>query len=342
MQFEKTQITKILNSIKPNLNQKNMDLQLAHIFFTPQSILSFNGKVAINHPCKTDLEFSVDGQRLFSVVSKMPGEKINFTIKDQTLLIKGENKSEASIKIMKDISVLNQADFLHKKVLKWNSVAEGFNEGLNLCRFSVSKDLTKPALSCISVNHNMIFSSDNFRISKWEMKDSFSESFLIPGNAANILSGFDIINYMIKGSWIHFKTKEDAVVSCLIVSAEFPDVEEFFDIKGSSLILPEGSKELIADVSVMLDEDFKQDQFIDILFSEKDDVVYFSGSGQLGNFKKAIQSKSKIKKNFNIKINPDFLTSILDKETKITVNAELSNALFKRENFSHIIRLMGE
>jgi len=272
----------------------------------------------------------------------MSGEKINFTIKDQTLLIKGEKKSEASLKIMKDISILDQADFLHKKILKWNNVSKEFNTGLNLCKFSTSKDLTKPALSCVFVNQNTILSSDNFRISKWEMEDGFSETFLIPSNAANILSGFEITNYSIKGSWIHFKTKEDTIISCLSVSADFPDVEEFFDVKGSSLILPEGSKDLITDVSIMLDEDFKQDQFIDILFSEKDNVVYFSGAGNLGNFKKAVQSKTKIKKDFNIKINPDFLTAILNKETKITVNEDLTRALFKRENFSHIISLIGE
>lgn len=341
MQFKKKDIEKILSSIRPNLAQKNMDSQLSHIFFTGQNILSFNGKVAINHLCKTEMNFSVDGQKLFSVISRMPGENITLTEKEDSLSIKGESKAEASLKIMKDISVLEQADFLNKKFLKWNPVPEGFNEGVNLCKFSVSKDLTKPALSCIYINEDKIFSSDNFRISKWEMDKKIPDSFLIPGNSANILSGFKISHYIIKSPWLHFKAEDDVVVSCLSVSAEFPDVEDFFNVKGSALILPEGSKELIEDVSVMLEEEFKQDEFIDISFSEKDSAIYFSGEGNLGSFKKALTSNTKIKKDFHIKINPDFLISILNKETQITVDAKSPRALFKRDNFSHVISLIG-
>ena len=343
MKINREKFSSILSSLMPGVSTRDISEGLSDFTFKGDRIYSFNDRISVNHLLpENDIDCSVNGMKIYSIIQSMKGEEIEISLKNSTLSLKNidKEKAKASLKT----SEINMADKIPVIPLTekgWKQLPVDFIEGVHLCCFSVSKDLTRPHLTCISVNPESVVSSDNIRISQFLLSSKIeTEGFLLPGLAAKTLTRYGVIEFFEdKNDWVHFKTESECIFSARKVAGQFPDVDSFFDVNGIRVTIPEELKILSKEVSIMAEEEFEIDRFITISFLKKEKRILCSGKGDSGFFEKSIEYEGRIQRDFSFIVNPFFLADVLKKETTMTLKEDLSRALFERSSFRHIMAL---
>lgn len=336
MKIQKAELQRILENLRPGLAKRDIVSKLSDFTFLGDRICAFNDQISISHPFESEFECSVDGQNFYSVIVNIPEGNIDLTLAESKLIIKGE-KAKASLVTSEGGGVLGKIKVPRIKSKKWKDLPEMFTKGVKLCSFSVSTDLTRPALTCIAVQGDKIFSADNLRISKFLLSTPVGDDFLITGVSAVILAKYPVTQYLKDDSWVHFKTEGDIIFSCRVIVDVFPDVSEYFKVDGVSFALPAELKNVVDSVSVVADEEFVVDQIISVFLSKKDKTIVCSGQGSLGSFERSCSLGVRIQSDVAFNINPSFFSEVLYSGSEMTLGD--NHALFTGDSFEHVMCL---
>ena len=339
MKFKKDQFKTILEGLKPGLAQKNLADNLANFSFSGKRVYTYNDQIFISHVLETDFQCSVSGDKFYSIVANSPGDELDITLSNNEMIIKGA-KSKAKMTLATGDPDLDKIQVPYEEK-GWATLPEGFTEGLELCCLSLSRDLTKPAFTCVAINDSDLLSTDRVRISRYLMGGSFSDKkFLIPGTSAKVLTKYPIIEYLKGNGWIHFRTGGQAVISSRLFNDTFPDVNAFFELKGKEIALPKRLKEMVDSVSSIIESKFEADKFLSVLISGKEKTITCSGQGDTNSFVRFESLEAGIQEDLSFDINPVFLSKILDSDTSMIVGE--SKALFLKDNFEHVVSLSNK
>lgn len=335
MKINRQELLETLKTIKPALSTKDIVENSNTFIFTKNEIITFNDKMSIGIGFETDFECLVPADEFYKLLTEIDSENIDFKIKDDKLLFNtGKIKASLSVHpIDEEILKTIRPD----SKLKWNKLPEDFSEGLSLCAFSTSKDMTHPALTCVNVNENEIISSDNLRISLYKLSEPVKDSFLIPASSVQELVKFEITRYCLQDSWVYFKSRNKVTFCSRTVESEFPDCSHLLDVKGIKFKLPKDIKKSIKISSIMADGNFDIDKKIDVELS--DGKIKCKGQNQSGWVESEAELSYK-KDDIKFSINPDFFSHILDKATTACHNGNV--LLFRSGNFKHLISLFEE
>lgn len=339
MQVKKNELQTILEGLRPGLAKRDIVETLSNFTFSNNRICTFNDQISINHPFECDFECSVDGQNFYSIVVNSPGETVDLVM-DGVDLIVSTKESKAVLKTVEVANILSKIQLPEVKAPGWKILPEDFLKGIKLCSFSVSKDLTRPSLTCVAALKDKILSSDGLRISKFNLSKEMRDDFLIPGTSASILVSYPVKRYVKSDSWVHFKTDSDVVFSSRTVLDEFPEVNDYFKVEEVvSFNLPKGLKEIVDSVAIITDQEFAVDRVIKISFLKKDKKIVCSGYGSLGSFERFCPFKEgeNVQRNVFFDINPYFFSEILNNGSKMTLGEKY--ALFSEGNFEHVMCL---
>jgi len=339
VQVKKNELQTILEGLRPGLAKRDIVETLSNFTFSNKRVCTFNDQISISHPFECDFECSVDGQNFYSIVVNSPGETIDLVM-DGADLVVSTKESKAVLKTIEVTNILNKIQLPEINAKGWKILPEDFMKGIKLCSFSVSKDLTRPALTCVAVLKDKILSSDGLRISKFNLLKEMRDDFLISGISAGILTSYPAKRYIKSDDWIHFKTDSDVVFSIRTVIDEFPAVDDYFKVEGVvSFNLPKGLKEIVDSVSIVTDQEFTVDRVIKVSFLKKDKKIVCSGSGSLGSFERSCSFKEgeSVQRNVSFEINPHFFSEILNNGSKMTLGEE--HALFLEGTFEHVMCL---
>lgn len=333
-------LEKILSLLMVAVEKKAVVSQYDHYVFYNKAISTFNGRIFISHPVELDLDCSVVADDLLNIIKTVDDEEVKLTLKDGKLYIKSEDVSaELSTdvyedKVVQTIKTLDVASFNWKKNGK--EVSKDFIEGLNDCRFSVSKDASCQYNSnCIHIVDNAVESTDRFRATEYLMEDSMEE-MLIPSSSVNALISFDPTLYIKDQGWVHFRDEDGVIFSVAIVEGVFPDV---------ALMLESGTPEveitLPVQISNVLSEFGKlssgeTEVFKSMEISIADEKVTCR-TEKLGCYVKKTIPFPGMKKKVTFNISPTLLNSVLAKTNTIGINHTNMVASFKTEVFSHVV-----
>lgn len=336
MKIKRAELQTILENLRPGLARRDIVGKLSDFTFSGNRLCTFNDQISISHPFESEFECSVDGQNFYSVIVNIPEGEIDLTLKESKLVIKGE-KSKASLVTSEGGVVSSKIKVPRINSKKWKDLPELFTKGVKLCSFSVSTDLTRPALTCIAVKGDKIFSADNLRISKFLLSAPVGDDFLITGASAAVLAKYPVTKYLKDDSWIHFKTEGDIIFSCRVIVDVFPDVSGYFKVDGVSFALPDELRNVVDSVSVVADEEFSIDRIISVLLSKKEKTITCSGKGSLGSFERTCALGGRIQHDVEFDINPSFFSEVLYSGSEMTLGE--SHALFTGDAFAHVMCL---
>lgn len=202
MKIQRDDFKSILNVVKPGLAKKEILEQTTHFVFTGEEVFTYNDKICISHPFKTDFSCSVVADDLIRILNGMKSEELEIFCKDNQLQIKGGKERGGLVsypegQINALVSSLGIKDLLKKR---WSFLPKGFSKGLSLCIFSASKDITHGVLSGILVRDDSIISMDDLRISRYTLDESVPNAFIIPGSSAAELAAFPATKYLLTNS----------------------------------------------------------------------------------------------------------------------------------------------
>jgi len=336
VKVKKEELQKILENLRPGLTKRDIVNKLSEFTFSGERICTFNDQISISHPFKSDFECSIDGQSFYQVVINSPGEMINLEVTEKSLVIKGE-KSKAILAISENSVVLDKIKMPDISSKKWKQLPELFIEGIKLCSFSVSKDLTRPYLTCVAVKDNKVFSCDNLRMSKFLLDKSVGDKFLILGESATILTKYPVKKFLKDESWVHFKTESDTIFSCKVIVDIYPDLDQYFNVEGLSFALPDELKSVVDSVAVVTDEEFSIDNIISVSIEKKEKIITCCGIGTKGSFERICQLEGRIQRDVTFAINPAFFSEILNYKSEMVLGE--NHALFTGKSFEHVMCL---
>ena len=332
MKIKTKLLQEILKNLQPGISQRKYIEQAAHYIFTGKRICTYNDKISISYPFPSGFRCSVSSKEFYEVVSKLSVEEINLDFINNELCL-SSTKVKSGFTSLQEGEIFNLLDSVLVKG-NWLPLPKDFVKGISLCLFSTSRDFTQKFLSSICVRGNTVESSDDLRISSYCMEDTISKPFLLPFNSAKELVSYDISDYSIEDSWVHFKLSSGGIFTSRVILEEYPETKQFLDVEGISLELPHNLLNCIEIVSTLSEGDYDLDKKIEVVLEENH--ILCKGSNSSGWIEKKIPFSYNGEK-VSFFINPLFFKQILEKTTKMTLDE--GKALFSSGSFLHVMAL---
>ena len=335
--FNRQELLKALDKLKPGLSSRGIVEQTTHYLFMDDRIVTYNDELCLMAEYPIGFKGSVRAEEFYKLLTKSSAKEISLDLKEEQLMVKA-GKSSFGLAYMEEEQLHEKVQSLEIDELKWKTLPEELKDALVLCSFSASKDMTKPALTGVYVGGRDVLSSDNYRISWYQMKEEMRRKFLVPASSVVHLVNYEVLEYCLTGSWVHFKGK-GLVFSARLLSEEFPvKAKEFFpEEAGEEFELPKELSGVLDKAMVLLQDDFLLDKEVKLFFTEKE-VICEVEKKDLGWLKEEVPLKSGPKEQIQIEINPIFLKEILKKTSKVSLVGE-GGILFTSPNFRHLIAL---
>jgi DNA polymerase III sliding clamp (beta) subunit (PCNA family) len=329
-----------LTKVRPGLANKEIVEHSTSFAFMGDRVVTFNDELAVSHPIKVGFEGAVQAEELHKLLTRIKDETLILEVtqgdEGSQLLIKGK-KLNAGIRL--DSEVRLPLDSINA-AKKWNKLPENFLEGLRFVLFSASRDMTKPALTCVHVDGALLETCDQFRITRWKMKDgAIKAEVLIPAATCRALLAFKVVDQCVVDGWVHFRTEAGTILSARTIDHEeykFPDLDDFLSVEGEDLMLPqEMVTDMLSRAGVFSQKDFDSDEEVTLVLEPG--KVTVKAQGKIG----WLEETGRIKydgEQREVVINPQFLIEILAhlEETTVSENA----MLFTGDNFMHAISLV--
>ncbi len=336
MKLNREKLLNTLKAIKPGLANKEMLEQSTSFVFSKGRAYTYNDEIAISHPVARSLKGAVQAEELYKLLERYKDEELDIEITDNEFKIKSK-RSSAGIALQAEITL--PLDEIGKPD-KWKPLPKTFKDAVKFCRYSASKDLIRPVLTCLHINGKYIEACDGFRITQYDMKIKFgNDKLLLPAEAANTLAGYDPKEYSITKGWAHFQNSDRTIFSCRTGEGNYPDLSKFLKTKGIKFEFPKELLEVLERADVFSSDGDLSQPTVKINLSK--DKMTIESSNSAGWFKENIR----VKYNDNplsFKANPEFLKHMLPIiKTALILDSDKGVAkgtgviTFKGDNFIH-------
>ena len=146
MIIDRKEFLNVLTKIKPGLADKSFVEHSEDFIFDNNIVYTNNNEIAVIQNFETKIKGALPAKKFYELISKLKENKISLKEEDNEVLIRC-GKTKAGIKIKKDIPSFP----VKTDGLKFEKLPDNFLEGLKLCSFSVSTDLSKFPLNYLYV-----------------------------------------------------------------------------------------------------------------------------------------------------------------------------------------------
>lgn len=332
MNINREQLMKTLALVRPGLATKENIEQSTSFVFMDGRVFTYNDEIAVSHPVDFGMDGAVSATEFFNLLSKTKESELTAEVTESGLVIKGK-KYKASIRLQAEITLpidqISPPD-------KWNELPEDFADAVKFCLFSLGRDMTKPVLTCIHADADVVESCDGFRLTRrFFEKSAFDKPILIPGNAAKDLTSYKPTHYSVVGGWLHFKTAEDTMFSCRTFDQlEFPNLDKFISDEGGKLKFPSDMKETLDRAGIFSNSSNRD--HVKIALKEGEMVV--RGEGETGWFEEVCRVRYKGEP-CHFFLAPQFLQTVLDINDEALVST--GSLQFESDAFIHVVSLIA-
>lgn len=271
MKINKNELKTALEIVKPGLANKEIIEQSASFAFVKGRVVTFNNEISVSHPIEgLDIEGAIQAEELYKFLGKIKTEEIDIFIKEEEIILKS-GRSTAGFTLMSKVLLPLDEELSEKG--KWKPIPENLVKALDFSSMSCSTDMSNPKLTCVHVNNEegYVESCDNYRITRYIVKDIPVHTFLIPATSVKTITKLKPIKIAEGKGWIHFKTEQNTIISCRILKETFVNTSQFFKSlkKGIKITLPETLEEVIEKAIIFVKGKQNGDEVIDINISNK-------------------------------------------------------------------------
>jgi len=334
MKIKRLDLIETLNVVKPGLAARELIEQSTSFVFMNGHVFTYNDEVAMSHPVDLDLEGAIPASEFLALLNKLKDDTVELKIDGSELRVNGK-KAKAGIKMIAEIALpLSEI----QEPEEWEELPKDFVEAVRFCMFSCSKDLTKPALTCIHVTEDRVESCDNFRITIRYMDGAdFRESFLLPAPAAKDLINYKVTGYAAVGGWLHFRTEAGTMFSCRTYNdLAYPALDRFLEVEGGKIKFPDDTKEALGMAGIFSNSVGKGDERVKIVL--EDGLMTVKGEGDAGWFEESSRVRYKGDET-HFEITPMFLEAVLDLNDEAVVGSD--RLKFEGKSFVHVVSLLA-
>jgi len=285
MKINKTELQSALAVVKPGLAKQDVLEQTTSFAFMNGRVVTYNDEISINHPVKgIDFTGAIKAEELYGLLQRLKKDEIGIKLQDGQLVLSC-GRVRAGLKLVEEIALPIEQEI--GTIKKWKDIPdpEAFLKHISFAMKTCSSDMSQLKLTCVDVQKGgLIHGSDGFRLVQCIGKEMPIESFLLSASLVQEIVKINPHQIKVKDSWIHFRNKEDTIISVRKVEEEYPSQEVINSIlenkKGRKIIFPKIIDEMIDRVGQFAKRDFVADEIIFItikkgkimLRSEADDT----------------------------------------------------------------------
>jgi len=334
-EYKTSSTVEILTRIKPGLAMKDIVEGMKNFYFDGTSAITYNDKVSILHPFKTDFQAFIHADTFFRLLSKLPNKTFEMTQKDNQILITSTGLDVKLASII-DNEVIDRIKLVKEGIdeITWKPLPENFIMSVTLCSFAASETELDTTLSCVKIENDVCVASDSKRIATAKLKSPV-ELMYIKASEIVHLGRIDPTHYGINNAWILFKNQKNCIFALRKIGGGFPEWKHLFDFEGSQVSLPQ---ELLKGID--LAAIFKEDGEIPYLtITIENNVCNLSIKTSAGNLKYSAPIEYD-KEAINFVINPDFLKEMMRFSTIITITD--NRAKLETDTFSTLTALYSK
>lgn len=334
MKTNRQELLSILEKVSPGLaTGKEIIEQSTSFVFMNGHVFTYNDSIAVSHPADIGVEGAVLAKQFHTLLNRTTADEIELSTKENELRMKA-GRVNAGIKLQSEITL--PIDGLGD-VQDFKPLPANFKEGIAFCLFSCSTDMSSPALTCLHVMEDFVESTDNLRITVFDLDAAIDDDLLIPSAAARILCKYNPVEYAMSQGWLHFKCKDGTIFSTRTFDLDYVDVSAHVEDRGGLKIeLPNNLKEILERAEVFSKAEMDSDSSVQITLS--DGLVKVRGENDAGWIEE--ESRVRFKGQFGpFEVTPEFLREMLDKKTVVTIDEGVMR--FQGDGFIHVVCLLA-
>lgn len=236
MTIQKRQLLESLKKAMPGVETGSVTLQGSDTFvFHDGKIFTYNDSISVSIPIEQSglieekVEGAVKSDEFFKIISKFPGDEINFSVSENNSWVLKSGKARAEMTLI---------DFDFTKRLEgicpdeeWKPITEDFISGLSCCQMSANKS----PYSGIFISQNNIISTDGWTMNRYTMKETTLPDFWLSENSVNeLLKIKNFIQFQLQGTWAHFRTEDNTIFSIKTLQVEKYPVDKINSVLNKS------------------------------------------------------------------------------------------------------------
>ena len=330
--MERSKLQEALERVKPGLSKNEVIEQATSFAFMGDRVVTYNDEISISHPVEgLDITGAVKAEELYQLLNKLKKDEITLEASENELLLTS-GKVKAGLTFQQEISLpLEEVG----EIGDWKKIPEGFCDALKFVVPTASRDMTRPAFSCVHVRKDgIIESSDGFRVTRMTIGKVGLPDCLIPAFVAKELTKYPITHQASGEGWRHFKTEDGTVFSCRILEEQFPDIDGkgILNVEGESLEFPATLSEALDRAGIFAKRDHYSEEEVTLTIGNKKILV--EGQCDSGWFKESVNLRY-TGEVISIIIHPDFLKDMLSKIQSCVIGEK--SMKFAGENWEHVV-----
>jgi len=342
--MDRHELLKALKTALPGTDKESSLLEAADSFVLDNSwIRTYNEQISVSVPFESGIRAVAKAQELYKVVGKMDGDSVRLFVQNGQLILQDRQTTlemNAPDKLPDTLRALNTDG------LTWAELPADFMTGIRLCLTSASTNSLFTAINGICFSGPNILSTDNFRVSWYEIPGMDMGYGIIPTPAVKELLklGNDFKEISRDASWIHFRDSAGTIFSCRLMEGNFPLEKslKLFDMEFSEVYtFPHGIYEAADRAAIMAsakESEFSGSPFITI--TRKENTLVVKGNKDIGRLTDKVRmGQEPFPAEFELLIPPNSLKALLE----MAYNFQLGDLkgrtliLFQTDNFSHLV-----
>jgi len=337
MKYECGVLLKALDSVKDIAKSIRIREKTACVMLAHNQIIAQNDECYIAFSFDHNIEMAVlPFDKLYNLISYFPAStKVAMSKKDGKVVIKLKGKTKSSQSTIAEIQDEDIA-YIDPPLDGWDDLPDDFETGLKLCRFCLPKESLNPALTTFGIDGDTIYTSDDFRISKYKMSDSFDRSFTISGDNGGIIIANNFLRYMLEDTYIDLR-KGDVFARIMLGIDEYPKIAEDLFSYDEKVTVAKSSFLTALDRASLFAEGLSEIDYA-MEFFIKDNSYTFKAQNEFGKNTENGTLKGSISK--DLSVNPVYLSQALKNlsSKKCDIGIDENNRLiFAEKGFSHIL-----
>ncbi len=275
-----------LESVAPGLSPKAVLEQSDCFVFADGKVSTFNDELFASADCCLDVAGAVKAKPLLDLLARLPDEEIEVSVADGELLVRAKKRRKAGIPM--ESEVLLPVDGVEKPV-DWRELPEGFVEAVGIVSHCAGTDESRFVLTCVHLHPERLEATDNFQIIRYPIETGLGEPTIVRHSSVRHVVGMGAMETAETDNWLFFRNPAGVVLGCRRWVEQYEKLDEFFQMRGKKVTLPQGLDEAVDRAGV-----FSGDGGPDanrVVVELRQDKARIEGRGMDGWFQEIVQVK---------------------------------------------------
>lgn len=272
-----------LEQLQPGLASREIMDQATCFAFKNGRVYTFNEEIACQADSLLPKEFvgAVQSRPLLDILRRMPEKKIYVSNGSGRLVIEGsrEKGKRKRARIILQSKVLLPFEQVEQPD-KWHPLSEDFAEAVKIVTAVVKKDASDWMYSCVHIHPEYVEGADGDQCVRYETETGLKKPILVRAKSIRHVGSMNLYRFAETPKWIHFRTKDGVVFSCVRDSGKYELEMDILKERGKATVLPSALAETAKAASTFASE--SDDKYLRIRL--KKGTMTVVGIGDSGDY----------------------------------------------------------